>query len=141
VVLNHGYTFAGHPLCAAIALKSIEIIERDKILENVRDLSGHLAARMAEIGDLPIVREVRGDGFFYAVELGGFGEDQRAPLIRELIPRRLREAGLLARVYDRAEPLVQIAPPLISDRDLLDRIVDIIADALAEAATHIKENQ
>jgi adenosylmethionine-8-amino-7-oxononanoate aminotransferase len=141
VVLNHGYTFAGHPLCAAIALKSIEIIERDKILENVRDLSGHLAARMAEIGELPIVREVRGDGFFYAVELGGFAEDQRALLIRELIPRRLREAGLLARVYDRAEPLVQIAPPLISDRDLLDRIVDIIADALAEAATHIKENQ
>ncbi len=142
-VLNHGYTFGGHPLCAAIALRSIDIISRDGILAGVRDGQDHLAKRLAELSALPIVADVRGAGYFYAVELAGdgeggaFGEPLRAALVRDLIPRRLREAGLLARVYDRAAPLVQIAPPLISDRALLDRIVDIIGATLDEAATRL----
>lgn len=143
VVLNHGYTFAGHPLSAAIALRSLEIMERDRILENVRGLQDSLAARMATLADLPIVGDVRGTGFFYALELvgdlddGGFSDKARADLIVDLIPRRLREAGLLARVYNRAAPLVQIAPPLISDRQLLDRIAEIIADTLDEASARL----
>ncbi|MER5182310.1 aminotransferase class III-fold pyridoxal phosphate-dependent enzyme [Streptomyces sp. NPDC002896] len=142
-VLNHGYTFAGHPLCAAIALRGLQIMERDRILDNVRDLQDHLAARMASLAGLPIVGDVRGAGFFYACELvgdqddGGFSDTARAALVADLIPRRLREAGLLARVYNRAAPLVQIAPPLISDRQLLDRIADIIADTLDEASAHL----
>ncbi|MEH0547642.1 aminotransferase class III-fold pyridoxal phosphate-dependent enzyme [Streptomyces sp. B21-105] len=139
-VLNHGYTFAGHPLSAAIALRSLEIMERDRILENVRGHQDHLAQRMASLADLPIVGNVRGAGFFYACELvgdldgGGFSDTVRGDLIADLIPRRLREAGLLARVYNRAAPLVQIAPPLISDRHLLDRIADILAETLDEAS-------
>ncbi|WP_210590435.1 aminotransferase class III-fold pyridoxal phosphate-dependent enzyme [Streptomyces sp. GESEQ-35] len=142
-VLNHGYTFAGHPLSAAIALRSLEIMERDRVLDNVRTLQGHLATRMAALADLPVVGDVRGAGFFYACELvgdqenGGFSDTARAALVADLIPRRLREAGLLARVYNRAAPLVQIAPPLISDRALLDRIADIIADTLAEASARL----
>ncbi|MEU1790136.1 aminotransferase class III-fold pyridoxal phosphate-dependent enzyme [Streptomyces sparsogenes] len=142
-VLNHGYTFAGHPLSAAIALRSLEIMERDRILDNVRGLQDHLARRMASLADLPIVGDVRGAGFFYACELvgdldgGGFSDTARADLIAGLIPRRLREAGLLARVYNRAAPLVQIAPPLISDRHLLDRITEIIADTLDEASARL----
>jgi adenosylmethionine-8-amino-7-oxononanoate aminotransferase len=144
-VLNHGYTFAGHPLSAAIALRSIDIMEREQVLSNVRNLQDHLAKRMAALGGLPIVGDVRGAGFFYALELigdaeqGGFTDDSRAALIGDLIPRRLREAGLLARVYNRAAPLVQIAPPLISDRDLLDRIADILAETLDEASTKLTD--
>ncbi|MEU9331132.1 aminotransferase class III-fold pyridoxal phosphate-dependent enzyme [Streptomyces canus] len=143
VVLNHGYTFAGHPLSAAIALRSLEIMERDRILENVRGLQDHLAQRMASLADLSIVGDVRGAGFFYACELvgdqenGGFSDIARADLIADLIPRRLREAGLLARVYNRAAPLVQIAPPLISDRHLLDAIADILAETLDEASARL----
>ncbi|CAM5712662.1 Aspartate aminotransferase family protein OS=Streptomyces alboniger OX=132473 GN=CP975_26020 PE=3 SV=1 [Streptomyces alboniger] len=142
-VLNHGYTFAGHPLSAAIALRSLEIMERDRILDNVRGLQDHLATRMNALTDLPIVGDVRGAGFFYACELvgdlddGGFSDLARAGLIVDLIPRRLREAGLLARVYNRSAPLVQIAPPLISDRALLDRIAEIIADTLDEASARL----
>ena len=142
-VLNHGYTFAGHPLSAAIALRSLEIMERDRILDNVRSLQDHLAKRMASLADLPIVGDVRGAGFFYACELvgdlegGGFSDTARAALVADLVPRRLREAGLLARVYNRAAPLVQIAPPLISDRPLLDRIADILADTLDEASARL----
>ncbi|MFF0156473.1 aminotransferase class III-fold pyridoxal phosphate-dependent enzyme [Streptomyces sp. NPDC005263] len=142
-VLNHGYTFAGHPLSAAIALRSLEIMERDRILDNVRGLQGRLADRMTSLTDLPIVGDVRGAGFFYACELvgdlegGGFSDTARADLIVDLIPRRLREAGLLARVYNRAAPLVQIAPPLISDRALLDRIAEVVADTLDEASARL----
>jgi adenosylmethionine-8-amino-7-oxononanoate aminotransferase len=142
-VLNHGYTFAGHPLSAAIALRSLEIMERDRILENVRGLQDHLAARMTSLAGLPIVGDIRGAGFFYACELvgdlegGGFSDTARAALVAGLIPRRLREAGLLARVYNRAAPLVQIAPPLISDRHLLDRIADILAETLDEASARL----
>ncbi|GLP69068.1 acetylornithine aminotransferase [Streptomyces sp. TUS-ST3] len=142
-VLNHGYTFAGHPLSAAIALRNLEIMGRDRILENVRALQGDLAKRMTALKDLPIVGDVRGTGFFYACELvgdlddGGFSDTARKELVAGLIPRRLREAGLLARVYDRSAPLVQIAPPLISDRSVLDRIAAIIAGTLAEASARL----
>ncbi|WP_030935526.1 aminotransferase class III-fold pyridoxal phosphate-dependent enzyme [Streptomyces sp. NRRL S-646] len=142
-VLNHGYTFAGHPLSAAIALRSLEIMERDRILDNVRGHQDHLAQRMASLADLPIVGDVRGAGFFYALQLAGdlddgaFSDTARTDLIAGLIPRRLREAGLLARVYNRTAPLVQIAPPLISDRGLLDRIAEIIADTLDEASARL----
>jgi adenosylmethionine-8-amino-7-oxononanoate aminotransferase len=142
-VFNHGYTFGGHPLSAAIALRAIEIMTRERVLENVRDLQGHLAERMTALGALPIVADVRGAGFFYAVELagdredGGFSDASRAELVGDLIPRTLRESGLLARVYNRAAPLVQIAPPLVADRDLLDRIVDVIADALERASARL----
>ncbi|MCX5061963.1 MULTISPECIES: aminotransferase class III-fold pyridoxal phosphate-dependent enzyme [unclassified Streptomyces] len=142
-VLNHGYTFAGHPLSAAIALRNLEIMERDGILENVRALQDDLARRMAALTDLPIVGDVRGAGFFWSCELvgdldgGGFSDTARKELIAGLIPRRLREAGLLVRVYDRSAPLVQIAPPLISDRAVLDRIAAIIAGTLAEASARL----
>ncbi|MCX5240924.1 aminotransferase class III-fold pyridoxal phosphate-dependent enzyme [Streptomyces prunicolor] len=142
-ILNHGYTFGGHPLSAAIALRSLDIMERDRILDNVRALQDHLATRMNSLTTLPIVGDIRGAGFFYACELvgdlggGGFSDTARAALVGDLIPRRLREAGLLARVYNRAAPLVQIAPPLISDRQLLDRIADIIADTLDEASARL----
>ncbi|MGW0423780.1 aminotransferase class III-fold pyridoxal phosphate-dependent enzyme [Streptomyces sp. NPDC003015] len=142
-VLNHGYTFAGHPLSAAIALRNLEIMERDGILENVRALQDDLARSMAALTDLPIVGDVRGAGFFYSCELvgdrddGGFSDSARKELVTDLIPRRLREAGLLARVYNRSAPLIQIAPPLISDRALVDRIADIIADTLDEASARL----
>lgn len=143
VVLNHGFTFSGHPLSAAIALRSIDIIERDGILDNVRRHIDHLAHRLASLTTLPIVGDVRGDGFFYALELvpgddsSEFTPRQREELIGGLIPRRLRERGLIARVYNRERPVVQIAPPLISDRALLDRIVDIIGDTLTEASDRL----
>ena len=143
-MLNHGFTFGGHPLSAAIALRALEIIERDKVLDNVRELQGHLASRVESLAELPIVGDVRGAGFFYAVELvgdaddGAFSDAARNALIAELIPRRLREAGLLARVYNRAAPLVQIAPPLISGRQLIDRIAEIIADTLDEASRALR---
>jgi hypothetical protein len=75
ITLAHGITFGGHPLSAAIALRNLEIFERDEVLENVRALEPRLRARLAELRALPAVGDVRGDGFFWAIEL--VGADQR----------------------------------------------------------------
>ena len=140
-VFRHGVTFAGHPLSAAIALKSIEIFERDEVLENVRSLEGHLGKRMEELRSLPIVGDIRGAGFFWAVEMvkdadnTRFDQAERDTLVRGFLPKRFREARIIARTDDRGDAVMQIAPPLISDAALLDEIVDRLADVLTDAGT------
>ena len=142
-MFRHGITFAGHPLSAAIALKSIEIFEREQVLDNVRALTPYLAAKLQELRALPIVGDVRGAGFFWAVELvkdeanTRFDQAERDDLLRGFLPRRLREAGLIARTDDRGDSVIQIAPPLISDAGLLDAIVTGLAEVLTDAAKHM----
>lgn len=138
-VFRHGITFGGHPLSAVLALKSIEIIERDQVLENVRAQAGPLQERLHGLHDLPIVGDVRGAGFFWAIELvkdetnTRFDQAERDELLRAFLPRRLREAGLIARCDDRGDAVLQIAPPLISDATLLDEIVISLTDVLRDA--------
>lgn len=142
-VFRHGITFAGHPVSAAIALKNLEIFGRDGVLENVRDLAPYLGSRMSELRSLPIVGDVRGAGFFWAVEMVAdadgtrLNQSQRDQLIRGFLPGRFREAGLIARADDRGDAVMQIAPPLISDAALLDDIVERLADVLADAGRQI----
>jgi adenosylmethionine-8-amino-7-oxononanoate aminotransferase len=142
-VFRHGITFGGHPLSATLASKSIEIIERDRVLENVRAQAGPLEGRLAHLLDLPIVGDVRGAGFFWAMELvkdddnARFDQGERNELLRSYLPRRLREAGLIARCDDRGDAVLQIAPPLISDSDLLDDIVARLTDVLRDAGKHM----
>ena len=138
-VFRHGVTFGGHPVSAAIALANMDIFARDGVLENVRALEGHLEARLRELRALPIVGDTRGAGFFWAVELvrdeenTRFDQAGRDELLRGFLPRRLREAGLIARADDRGDSVLQIAPPLISDAALLDEIVDRLGNVLADA--------
>jgi adenosylmethionine-8-amino-7-oxononanoate aminotransferase len=144
VTLLHGITFGGHPLSAAIALKNFEIFERDGVLENVRRLEPYLRRRLEEeVLPLPIVGDVRGDGFFFAAELtpdggeGRFGDAEVAALVKEIVPRLLLENGLIARGDDRGDPVLQIAPPLIADEVVLDEIVIAMRDTLAGAGEEI----
>jgi adenosylmethionine-8-amino-7-oxononanoate aminotransferase len=139
-MLMHGITFGGHPLCAAIALKNLEIFEREQVLENVHAHEAGLQARMEALkDDLPIVGDVRGAGFFWAVELvkdednTRFDEDEREQLLRGYIPQAMFDAGLIARADDRGDAIFQIAPPLISDDDVLDEIVDKMRAVLVGA--------
>jgi adenosylmethionine-8-amino-7-oxononanoate aminotransferase len=142
-VLRHGITFGGHPVAAAIALKNMEIFERDGILENVRTLTPYLGEKLKDLLDVPIVGDVRGDGFFWAMELvkdddnTRFGQAERDKLLRGFLPGRLREAGLIARADDRGDSVLQIAPPLISDQALLDEIVARLGDVLTDASAHM----
>ncbi|WP_445149799.1 aminotransferase class III-fold pyridoxal phosphate-dependent enzyme [Baekduia sp. Peel2402] len=142
-VLRHGITFGGHPLAAAMALKNMDIFEREGVLENVRALTPVLADKLAVLKDLPIVGDVRGDGFFWAMELvkddenTRFDQGERDKLLRGFLPGRLREAGLIARADDRGDAVLQIAPPLISDVEVLDDIVARLNDVLSDAGVHM----
>jgi adenosylmethionine-8-amino-7-oxononanoate aminotransferase len=129
-VFRHGTTFGGHPVCAAIALTNLDIFAREGVLENVRSLAGHLEARLEELRALPVVGDTRGAGFFEAAE--------RDDLLRGFLPGRLREAGLIARADDRGDSVLQIAPPLNSDADLLDEIVDRLGEVLTDAGAHMR---
>jgi adenosylmethionine-8-amino-7-oxononanoate aminotransferase len=142
-LLRHGITFGGHPLAAAIALRNLEIFERDGVLENVRTLEPHLQARMEELRSLPIVGDVRGRGFFWAVELvrdenaGTFDAAERDRLLRGFLPGRLLKAGIIARADDRGDSVLQIAPPLIADAEVLDAVVDRLGEVLTDAGVEM----
>ncbi|PZF81244.1 aspartate aminotransferase family protein [Jiangella anatolica] len=138
-VLRHGITFGGHPASAAVALRNLDIFARDGVLENVRALEPYLRDRLGDLLALPIVGDVRGAGFFWAIELvkddanGRFDQAERDALLRGYLPGRLREAGLIARADDRGDAVLQIAPPLISDNAVLDEIVGGLSDVLTDA--------
>jgi 4-aminobutyrate aminotransferase-like enzyme len=113
------------------------------VLENVRAQEAQLEGRLRELLDLPIVGDVRGRGFFWAMELvrdagnGTFDQAERDRLLRGYLPKRMRDAGLIARCDDRGDSVLQIAPPLIADAAVLDDIAARLADVLADAGTYM----
>ena len=138
---SHGVTFGGHPVMCAIALKNIEIMKREGIVEHVRDTQDVFRAKLETLLDLPIVGDVRGTGFFYAVELvkdretkATFDDDECESLLRGYLSPALFEAGLICRQDDRGDPVVQISPPLVAGEAEMDEIVGILGDVLAEAS-------
>ena len=113
--LLHGITFGGHPVACAVALQNLELFERLAVLENVRAREAQVRAGLEAIAaDVPLVGDVRGAGFFWALELvpdgdgGRFDADGREALVRGFLPRRLHEAGLIARPDDRGEPVLHL---------------------------------
>ena len=142
--LLHGVTFGGHPLCAAIALKNLEIFEREGVIDNVNAREGGLEARLQTLKDeLTIVGDARGAGFFWAVEFVKDDEgtrlnaEERERLLRGYMPQAMLDAGLIARADDRGDAVMQIAPPLISDDEILDEIVDKMRTVLRGAQDRI----
>jgi adenosylmethionine-8-amino-7-oxononanoate aminotransferase len=140
-MLLHGITFAGHPMASAIALRNIEIFEREGVLENVREHEDYLRDRLNELGErVPIVGDVRGDGFFWALELvrdaelTRFSAEERERLLRGFLAGRLLEEGLIARADDRGDAVLHLAPPLICGRPELDELVAKTEAVLADAS-------
>ena len=136
----HGITFGGHPVQAAIALANIEIMRRERLVEHVAAEQDAFRATLAQLLELPIVGDLRGTGFFYALELvkdketrETFSEDECETLLRDFLSPRLFEAGLICRADDRGDPVVQISPPLVAEQAQFDEIVGILGDVLAEA--------
>jgi adenosylmethionine-8-amino-7-oxononanoate aminotransferase len=137
---SHGMTFGGHPVQAAVALKNIEIMRRERINEHVRATEADFRAALEPLLELPIVGDLRGAGFFYALELvrdketrAGFSEDECDRLLRGFLSPRLFERGLLCRADDRGEPVVQISPPLVARQEQFDEIAGILGGVLEEA--------
>jgi adenosylmethionine-8-amino-7-oxononanoate aminotransferase len=141
-MFSHGITFGGHPVQCAIALKNIEIMKREGILEHVREHEDRFRATLEQLLDLPIVGDLRGTGYFWALELvkdkdtrETFSDEECEKLLRGYLSNALFEAGLICRADDRGDPVLQISPPLVAGPAEMDEIAGILGDVLTEAAT------
>jgi adenosylmethionine-8-amino-7-oxononanoate aminotransferase len=136
----HGITFAGHPVSCAVALANLDVFERDGLLEHVRSNEATFRATLDKLADLPIVGEIRGDGYFYGIELvkdkatrATFDDDESERLLRGYLSGALFEAGLVCRADDRGDPVIQLSPPLICESAQFDEMEQILRSVLTEA--------
>ncbi|MCA0215828.1 MAG: aspartate aminotransferase family protein [Actinobacteria bacterium] len=136
----HGYTFGGHPVSSAVALANLDIFEEEKLNERVRENSPLFRSALERLNDLPIVGNVRGDGYFFGIELvkdkatkETFNDAESERLLRGFLSKALFEAGLYCRADDRGDPVIQLAPPLTIGPAEFDEIEGILRGVLTEA--------
>jgi adenosylmethionine-8-amino-7-oxononanoate aminotransferase len=141
----HGMTFGGHPVQAAVALKNIEIMRRERIVERVRENEPVFRAALERLLDLPIVGDLRGCGYFYALELvkdkharTSFDDDECERLLRGFVSPELFKRGLICRADDRGDPVVQISPPLVAGPEEFEFIASTLAGVLEEAGERMQ---
>ena len=140
----HGITYGGHPVGSAVALANIDIMERENLNGHVRANSDLFRSYLERLYDLPIVGDVRGDGYFFGIELvknketkETFNEDESERLLRGFLSHALFEAGLYCRADDRGDPVIQLAPPLIAGEEQFAEIERILRAVLTEAGSHL----
>jgi adenosylmethionine-8-amino-7-oxononanoate aminotransferase len=140
-MFSHGITFGGHPVQCAIALKNIEIMKRERIVDHVREKEQAFHDTLAQLLELPIVGDLRGTGYFYALELvkdkdtrETFSDEECEKLLRGFLSNALFEAGMICRADDRGDPVIQISPPLVAGQEEFDAITGILGEVLTEAA-------
>ncbi len=140
----HGYTFAGHPVAAAVALENLDIFEEEKLNEHVRENSPLFRAALERLLDLPIVGDVRGEGYFFGIELvkdkatkETFSGEEATRLLRGYVSPALWEAGLYCRADDRGDPVIQLAPPLTIGPREFDEIEGILRSVITGALSKL----
>jgi adenosylmethionine-8-amino-7-oxononanoate aminotransferase len=143
-VFAHGYTFGGHPVSAAVALANLDIFEREGLNAHVKEFAPAFRSTLEKLHELPIVGDVRGEGFFYGIELvkdkttrETFNDEESERLLRGYLTPALWDAGLYCRADDRGDPVVQLAPPLTCGQAEFDAIYDILHGVLTEASKRI----
>jgi adenosylmethionine-8-amino-7-oxononanoate aminotransferase len=143
-IFPHGYTFGGHPVSAAVALANLDIFEREGINERVRQQAPTLRATLERLYDLPIVGDIRGEGYFYGIELvkdqatrQTLDAAERQRVLHDYVSPALLDAGLYCRPDTRGAPVIQLAPPLISGAAEFDTIEAILRQVLTGAASRL----
>src|SRR5947208_3786533 len=144
-IFNHGFTFGGHPVACATALANIEVIEREGLCEHVRANERPFREMLESLRDLPIVGDVRGAGYFQAIELvkdrdtkETFDEEESEVLLREFLSGELYSRGLICRTDDRGDPIVQLSPPLIAGQQQFEEIESVLRPALRAAGEQME---
>ena len=139
-IFNHGFTFAGHPMGCAVALANIDVIEREDLCGHVLEHEAGLRAMLDSLRDLPIVGDVRGAGYFQAIELvkdqdtkESFNHEESESLLRGYLSGELYRRGLICRADDRGDPVIQLSPPLIADTEEFELIDNVLRSVLTEA--------
>ena len=136
----HGITFGGHPIAAAVAMANLDVFENEGLLEHVRENEGHLRAMLESLRDIEIVGDVRGAGYFHAIELvpdrdtkHHFTREQSETLIRGYLSEEMFRRGLICRADDRGDPVIQFSPPLIAGPEQFEEIEAVLRPVLEEA--------
>jgi adenosylmethionine-8-amino-7-oxononanoate aminotransferase len=140
-IFNHGFTFGGHPVACAVALANIDVIEAEDLCGRVRENEREFRAMLDGLRDLPIVGDVRGAGYFHAIELvkdkatkETFNHEESEVLLRGFLSGALYRHGLICRTDDRGDPIVQLSPPLIAGAEQFAEIESILRPVLSEAS-------
>jgi adenosylmethionine-8-amino-7-oxononanoate aminotransferase len=141
----HGFTFAGHPVAAAVALANLDLFEREDLCGHVRAKEGEFRRMLESLHELPIVGDVRGAGFFQAIELvkdketkESFDDEEAEELLRGFLSGELYKRGLICRADDRGDPVIQLAPPLICDTEQFEEMHDVLWGVLSDAWERVK---
>jgi adenosylmethionine-8-amino-7-oxononanoate aminotransferase len=136
----HGFTFGGHPVSAAVALANLDLFEREELCAHVLTKEGEFRERLESLRDIPIVGDVRGAGYFLAIELvkdretkESFTSEESEDLLRGFLSGELYRQGLICRADDRGDPVVQLSPPLIADSEQFEEIETILRSVLSQA--------
>jgi adenosylmethionine-8-amino-7-oxononanoate aminotransferase len=139
-IFMHGSTYGGHPVSCAVAMANLDIIEGEGIYEHVQANEAAFRSTLDKLRDLPIVGDVRGAGFFYGIELVKdkdtkltFTAEESERVLRGYLSSALFDNGLYCRADDRAEPVVQLSPPLICDQSHFDEMEQILRVSLEKA--------
>ena len=137
---THGFTFGGHPMAAAVALANLDVFEREDLCGHVQAKEGEFRGMLDGLRELPIVGDVRGAGFFHAIELvkdqdtkETFGDEEAEELLRGFMSTELYQRGLICRADDRGDPVIQLSPPLVADTEQFEEIDSILRSVLSEA--------
>src|SRR3954464_2371552 len=138
---THGFTFGGHPVSAAVASANLDAFEREDLCGHGREKEGEFRQMLDGLKeDLPIVGDVRGAGFFHALELvkdketkESFDDDESEELLRGFLSGELFKRGLICRADDRGDPVIQLSPPLIADTEQFEEMDEILRSVLTEA--------
>ncbi|UYB36894.1 aspartate aminotransferase family protein [Arthrobacter koreensis] len=140
----HGYTFGGHPVSAAVAMANLDIFDAEDLNNRVKTNAPAFRATLEKLKDLPIVGDVRGEGYFYGIELvkdkatkETFSADESERLLRGYVSTALYDAGLYCRADDRGDPVIQLAPPLTIGQPEFDQIESILRSVLTEGLNHL----
>jgi adenosylmethionine-8-amino-7-oxononanoate aminotransferase len=141
----HGFTFGGHPICAAVAMANLDAFEHEGLIEHVREHEAEFRAMLESLRDLPIVGDVRGAGYFQAIELvkdkdtkETFDDDESEVLLRGFLSGELYRQGLICRADDRGDPVIQLSPPLIAGPEQFAEIESILRGVLTEAGERMQ---
>jgi adenosylmethionine-8-amino-7-oxononanoate aminotransferase len=144
-IFNHGFTFGGHPVACAVGLANIEVLEREDLNRHVRENEGRFREMLDGLRDLPIVGDVRGAGYFHAIELvkdkdtkETFDARESEELLRGFLSGELYRRGLICRTDDRGDPIVQLSPPLIAGEEQFQEIEAILRPVLSEASERVE---
>ena len=144
-IFNHGFTFGGHPVACATALANIDVIEREGLCERVLANEAAFREMLESLRDLPIVGDVRGAGYFQAIELvkdqdtkETFDDEESEELLRGFLSGELYRRGLICRTDDRGDPIVQLSPPLIAGEQQFEEIEAVLRPVLGAAAERME---